>query len=812
MVGALAAMVGVAVAQSSDDAPGGAASISEDESRLIDLAAETGPIRLLVWTGDGADRTAVLGTLEQTDANVLIVYDAFPVLLVEADADVVTTLASDSRVRGIEEDVAVPPALASSIPVINADDMHLLGFDGTGTVVAILDTGIDVDHPFFAGRLVSQSCFSNAAGAGGKVTLCPNGMSSQTIGDAADAETAACLNVADNLCDHGSHVAGIAAGNATGTTPGAPGDGVAPDAGIMAIQVFTRFNSAGDCSPSPAPCVKSFSSDQLLGLQQVATLESGGSLLPSHVASANMSLSGGSFSSACDGNPLKAAVDALITLNVATVIASGNNGFLNAVGGPSCISTAIAVGATGDSDIVASFSNRGPLLDLFAPGVSIDSSVPDDTYGPKQGTSMAAPHVAGAWAVLREAFPLETVPETLTRLRNGGVSVTYSIGAQNITTPRIDLVGVGTPPPNDDFADAQLITGSNITRTGDTNVAATKEPGEPSHAGNPGGASVWYEWTPLASGAVTIDTAGSALDTILAAYTGSSVGALTTVASNDDVPTSLLLTSRINFIATANTTYRIAVDGFGAATGPITLNLVQVDTTDPTVTVTTPASGATYDQGSSVLASYSCADEPGGSGLASCVGNVPSGSAIDTATTGAKTFTVTGADVAGNSATVVRNYTVVAAAPPPPPTPPPPPPPSNLVVPVPAAVDGSTLTVSWTTPTASPGDPIVSYTVSAGGQTSVVPAVSVAEVGVAATKTVTLTGVDRSVAQTTTVRATSAAGLSSSASVTAAALRSRIFVSNRIVSGPAEYDFVFGPPGAAVATGDWTGDGHTGFA
>ena len=412
--------------------------ISPAESRLVEKAASEGSVRILVSTSGLAKQQGVRGELEQTDAEILTVYKAFPVLLVEADAAVVSGLASDGRVTNLQEDVAEPPTLASSVPLINADDMQALGYDGTGTVVAILDTGIDVDHPFFAGRIVSQSCYSNAAGAGGNVSLCPNGASSQTTGDAADAETNACLNVADNLCFHGTHVAGIAAGNATGTTPGAPGDGVAPDARIMAIQVFTRFNSAGTCSPSPAPCVLSYNSDQLLGLQRVAAIESGGSLLPRHVVSANESIGGGSSTVACDGDARKAAIDALVSLNIATTISAGNNGFLNAVGAPACISTAVTVGATTDADAVAGFSNRGSLLDVFAPGVSIDSSVPDDTYGNLQGTSMAAPHVAGAWAVLREAFPTESVTQILTRLQTRGVPITYSDGTTNVTTPRID--------------------------------------------------------------------------------------------------------------------------------------------------------------------------------------------------------------------------------------------------------------------------------------------------------------------------------------------------------------------------------------
>jgi hypothetical protein len=119
-------------------------------------------------------------------------------------------------------------------------------------------------------------------------------------------------------------------------------------------------------------------------------------------------------------------------------------------------------------------------------------------------------------------------------------------------------------PPNDDFGDAQSVSGP-VGIVDGTTVGATKEAGEPDHAGNPGGASIWYQWTAQASGQATFSTDGSNFDTLLAAYTGAAVNALTEVASNDNA--NGLLTSEISFNAVQGTTYSIAIDGAGGDSG-----------------------------------------------------------------------------------------------------------------------------------------------------------------------------------------------------------------------------------------------------
>lgn len=130
------------------------------------------------------------------------------------------------------------------------------------------------------------------------------------------------------------------------------------------------------------------------------------------------------------------------------------------------------------------------------------------------------------------------------------------------------------PPANDDFADAEVISGTGPLAVDGTNVEATKEAGEPNHAGNVGGHSVWYEWTAPGDGDVTVATCTSLFDTLLAAYTGNDVSGLTEVASNDDAPFPCGGgRSTITFPVTSGSSYRIAVDGKNAAAGALTVSL-----------------------------------------------------------------------------------------------------------------------------------------------------------------------------------------------------------------------------------------------
>ncbi len=105
------------------------------------------------------------------------------------------------------------------------------------------------------------------------------------------------------------------------------------------------------------------------------------------------------------------------------------------------------------------------------------------------------------------------------------------------------------------------------------NFGATKETGEPNHAGNAGGKSVWWMWQAPSTGTFRLDTVGSDFDTTLSVYTGNAVNGLSLVSSNDNSGGGG--TSLINFSATLGTTYHIAVDGYNGASGNIKLNLGQ---------------------------------------------------------------------------------------------------------------------------------------------------------------------------------------------------------------------------------------------
>jgi subtilisin family serine protease len=367
-------------------------------------------------------------------------FELTPGFAANVSASELEALANDPRVTAIQQDRLDRPTLNDSVPLIGMGPAYAVGATGSNFAVAVLDTGNQLDHEFFTGKILQQACFSNGGGGAGRVTLCPNAANSQTGAGAADAETAQCINGGTNLCTHGSHVAGIAAGLNSDLDTGEPANGVAKSAGLFPVQVFTRFNNGGDCAPSAAPCVLSWTSDQIAGLDHVlanVTLTGG-----VKVAAVNMSLGGGNVAGTCDGDARKTSIDNLRTAGVVTAISSGNNSFTAAVGAPGCISTAFTVGSTTKSDVISSFSNMSAVVDVMAPGSSILSSIPvvphsTEGYSSFNGTSMAAPHVAGAVAAIRSACPSATPTQIENALVSTGTPIADTRGGGTITKPRI---------------------------------------------------------------------------------------------------------------------------------------------------------------------------------------------------------------------------------------------------------------------------------------------------------------------------------------------------------------------------------------
>ena len=389
------------------------------ESRLTHAAASLQRSDIALIGGQ------LMARLRKYNVRIVHRYTYVPLIALEIDAAALTELEGAALwVDRVFDDAIKQPILAESVPLIGADRAWGRGFDGSGTVVAVLDTGVDASHPFLLGKVVEEACYSSTL-AKHSTTFCPNGLEEQVGPGAA----VPCPLDAQG-CFHGTHVAGIAAGD--GATAGVTFSGVAPGAQLMAVQVFSKFTSVADCGLFNTPCVGAYTSDLISGLERVYTVRS-----TRNIASVNLSLGGGSFTAACDAEPEKMIIDTLRSAGVATVVAAGNDGSPTSLSSPACISSAVSVGSTTKSDAVSTFSNVAPFMSLFAPGEDIVSSVTGGGFAMLSGTSMATPHVAGSWAILKQATPASTVDQLLGSLQSTGVPVTDTRSGTPVTRPRI---------------------------------------------------------------------------------------------------------------------------------------------------------------------------------------------------------------------------------------------------------------------------------------------------------------------------------------------------------------------------------------
>ena len=414
-----------------------------------------------------------------------------------------------------------------------------------GVIVAIIDSGIKTTHQDLAVNMWRNS----AEIAGNKIDDDANGFVDDVFG--CDAYN----NDGDPTDDngHGSHCAGTIGGvgnNGIGVT------GVAWGVKLMACKFLSATGSGAD-----SDAVRCIDYARSKGAKILSNSWGGGGA----------------------GVSLQAAIERSRTAGLIFVAAAGNDG-RNTDSSPSypaslATDNIVSVAATTRTDTLASFSNYGSVtVDLGAPGEAIYSTVStsDTAYAIYSGTSMATPHVAGVLALLVAQFPTESYSAIISRLLNGTDKIP-ALAGKTKSGGRLNLANalLGTTPPtpvrpaNDAFASAIATSTATWTLTGN-NTDGTSEAGEPAHAGNSAAKSVWWAFTAPSSGTCTVRTLGSAFDTVLAVYTGTSVGALVAVASNDN-SSSTVLDSTVSFSTVKGTIYRIVVDGKSGASGAIQL-------------------------------------------------------------------------------------------------------------------------------------------------------------------------------------------------------------------------------------------------
>ena len=267
-------------------------------------------------------------------------------------------------------------------------------------------------------------------------------------------------------------------------------------------------------------------------------------------------------------------------------VTSGNNGQFNATTGYDRVT---GIGAPNVARLMQTLTAPGPAVTGISPASGTTGTNVILTGANLTQVGSVQFNKVNAFFTVNSATQITAiVPKGAA---TGAVSVVAPAGtgtsATNFTLTSISV-------PNDNFASAQVISGNSGSVTGST-AGATRQSGEPNHAWNVGGASIWYAWTAPASGTYTFDTVGSSFDTLLAIYIGSSVNNLALVAGNDDSGNGI--TGAVSFAAIAGTTYRIAIDGHNGVVGSAHLNWV-ANNAAPSVTSFVPNSG---DPGTAVV-------------------------------------------------------------------------------------------------------------------------------------------------------------------------------------------------------------------
>lgn len=342
-------------------------------------------------------------------------YQALPALAGRITAEGLRMLGSDRQVLAVQLDRQGSGHLGQSVPALQANVLHRdYDLTGAGVTVAVVDSGVDTDHPDIVDDLVAQHCFTDGN--------CPPYGNNE--GSSAEDEQG-----------HGSNVASII--TARGVVAG---PGFAPDAEIVAVRVLDQYN-------------RGWVSDWVAGLDWLVAQQP---VLDVDIV--NMSLGTWAlYSGNCDARePLLAyAVARLRALGVTLFASSGNQGNAEAMAAPACNSGVVAVGATYDGNLgrepdspysdyhdwfganwptcydafssletITCFTNSSDMLDLLAPGARITGAGLDGGRWTFIGTSQAAPTAAGIAALLLQADPELTPMRVEQMLEESGRPVT----------------------------------------------------------------------------------------------------------------------------------------------------------------------------------------------------------------------------------------------------------------------------------------------------------------------------------------------------------------------------------------------------
>ncbi|MDW3217933.1 MAG: S8 family serine peptidase [Acidimicrobiales bacterium] len=337
---------------------------------------------LLALDVDGLEATGALDDLDILAAEVTP--EAFAAL--EASAIV-------ESIRPAREDLRL--LLDVSTTTVGATALQAAGTTGDGKVVAVIDSGVDDDHPGLIGSVIDTACYLDgvptfASNPGVSVTeLCKNGTRSDTSAEPCSTIPAS--------CSHGTAVAGVISGDDETLA------GVAPDAGIMALRVTAVVEGLADESDPEYPYSAYIpEAGVLAALEHVYSMRS-----TYDIAAVNLSLGGDPGS--CTDAAWEDVIGRLTDAGIAVVAASGNYGWEDSITFPACLPDVISVGATTVDGEVASFTSSSTELDLLAPGSPVETTVlasyDASGFASQQGTSFSAPHVAAAFALVDDDLP-----------------------------------------------------------------------------------------------------------------------------------------------------------------------------------------------------------------------------------------------------------------------------------------------------------------------------------------------------------------------------------------------------------------------